>query len=157
MAANRRTVIAAWKSVDRTVKVCGTLAAVVAGLTLVLEPVSREVDLLTAWRFGVKGYVYYEVGQDRSTTAKGQFYLVRAGPGDFRSIRPGDKLQGVSSDSTSLREKPTQRPDAHSAVIFVVHKGECVIVLGKDHEVAAGEGLSGGWLHVATAACGFFR
>jgi hypothetical protein len=63
----------------------------------------------------------------------------------------GDKLQ--AEDDQFLREQASK----DGPLIFVLRKADCVIVLHKDHEVPVTKAVSGGWLRVATSACGLFK
>ncbi len=54
------------------------------------------MNILTAWRFGVIGHTYYEIGDNRSLSDDGQFYLLWPAGGDFPDLAFGDKLQAAS-------------------------------------------------------------
>ena len=137
---------------EQTAQTAALVAALLAIAGFLIPPLGTLVNLITAWRFGATGYVYYEIGPNRTTTADSRWYLPRAGSGTYADLAVGDKLQ--EEDDQFLREHPAK--DA-SPFIFVLRKADCVIVLHKDHEVTVQKAVSGGWLKVATSACGLFR
>jgi hypothetical protein len=136
---------------ETAAKVVGVVVALLAALSFVLPPFGKWIDMTTARRFGALGYVYYEIDKDKAPTNDGQLFLLRQGSGLFEDIVAGDKLQAASP--VNFREQP----DNHSRPIFLLGKGDCVIVLTPDHRIDVQHALSGGWLNVATTACGLFR
>ncbi len=136
--------------VEKAPKAIGILAVWVAALSLA-PPIGTLVNVLTAWRFGVIGHVYYEIGGNRDLTKDGQFFLLRRGSGDFRDLAFGDKLQAASEvdfHESDHNDSPT---------IFRLRQGDCVVVVWRDRELHVEFARSGGWLLVATTACGLFR
>ena len=136
---------------DTAAKVVGVIVVLLAALSFVLPPFGKWVDLTTARRFGALGFVYYEIDKDKAPTNDGQLFLLRHGSGLFEEIVSGDKLQAASA--VNFREQS----DNHSRPIFLLGKGDCVIVLARDRQIKVEHALSGGWLKVATTACGLFR
>lgn len=136
---------------ETAAKVVGVIVALLAALSFVVPPFGKWVDITTARRFGATGYVYYEINDKKAPTDDGQLYLLRSGNGLYEDIKVGDKLQAGSK--VNFREGPSKltRP------IFIPKEGDCVIVLALDHEEQVKHALSGGWLKVATTACGLFR
>lgn len=136
---------------EAIIKLIGTVAASVAALAFVIPPLGTWVNVLTSARFGAIGHVYYEIGQDHQLTARdGQLYLLRPGRAMFSDLAIGDKLQAASS--VNFRE------DANSASrpLFLLQRGDCVVILGRTREQPVQSALSGGWLQVATTSCGLF-
>jgi hypothetical protein len=136
---------------ETAAKTVGVIAALLAALSFVLPPFGNWVDMATARRFGAVGYVYYEIDRDKTPTADGQLFLLRTGSGLFDDIGAGDKLQAASK--VNFRDQSNN----HSRPIFLLKEGDCVIVLATDRKIAIEHALSGGWLKVATTACGLFR
>ena len=132
-------------------KMVGVVAALLAVLSFALPRFGNWVDIATARRFGAIGYVYYEIDKDTVPTNDGQLFLLRPGSGLFEDIAAGDKLQAASA--VNFRE----RSNNHSRPMFLLGKGDCVIVLATDRKIPVEHALSGGWLKVATTACGLFR
>jgi hypothetical protein len=136
---------------ETTAKIVGVVAALLAALSFVLPPAGNWMDITTSRRFGAGGYVYYEIGKDKELTDAGQLFLLRPGSGLFEDIACGDKLQAASEVTFREHSKTDSRP------IFLLNKGDCVIVLKRDHAISVEHALSGGWLKVSTTACGLFR
>jgi hypothetical protein len=161
MAEDRVGDAGAWKrafdGVEAVTKTIGVVVAVVAILSFLLPPVGTWINVLTAWRFGAVGYVYYEVGKPAEATdgdrltADGQLWLLAAGGDTYEDLSLGDRLQAASP--VRFRTEPTKA----SRVVFLLNPSDCAIVIGKvgPHPVEVAE--SGGWLRVATTACGLFR
>jgi hypothetical protein len=136
---------------ETAAKTVGIIAALLAALSFALPPLGKWVDMTTAQRFGAIGFVYYEIDKEKAPTDDGQLYLLRPGSGLFEDIAAGDKLQAASA--VNFREESNN----HSRPMFLLQKGDCVIVLATDRKIAVEHALSGGWLKVATTACGLFR
>ena len=159
MAVQRVDAAGPWKrafdGVETATKAVGVAVAVVAILSFLLPPVGTWI--LTAWRFGAVGYVYYEVGKPEEPTdgdrltEDGQLWLLAAGGDTYEDLSLGDRLQAASA--VRFRTEPTKA----SRVVFLLNRSDCAIVIGKvgAHPVEKAE--SGGWLRVATTACGLFR
>ena len=47
-------------------------------------------------------------------------------------------------------------PNRTSRTVFLLQSGDCVIVLARVREEPVQAALSGGWLRVATTACGLY-
>lgn len=142
----------AWMLIETVARAIAAAVALIAAAGFLVPSIGTLVNLVTSRRFGATGYVYHEIGENRHLTDDGRWYLPRAGAGTYADLSVGDKLQAV--DEVRLREKASGDPTAE---IFELRKGDCVIVLSKDHEVRVQKALSGGWLKVATTACGLFR
>lgn len=86
----------------------------------------------------------------------GGLFLLRDGYREYSDLRPGDVLQAgtaknfrsLDGDAASLDKNPK---------IFVLRRGECVVVLERLVASTPTYASSGGWLKVATTACGLFR
>ena len=142
---------------ETATKAIGVAIAAIAILSFVIPPLGTLVNVITAWRFGAVGYARYEVAPKESSrggnylTPRGQFWLLSSDPGDdYQDLRIGDRLQAASP--INFREDK----DSDARIIFVLDKGDCVIVLGADDPVESEGARSGGWLKVATTACGLF-
>ncbi|NVP56055.1 hypothetical protein [Mycoplana rhizolycopersici] len=109
------------------------------------------MKIVTAWRFGASGYVYYEIGKDLMPTGDSDLFLLEPGKGTYEELSIGDKLQAGSW--VHFRESPTTASRAR----FVLQRGDCVVVLKADKPFAVTDALSGGWVYVATTACGLFQ
>jgi hypothetical protein len=136
---------------ERISRASASALAIIVLVGFLVPPLGRLFNVVTAYRFGAVGYVYYEIGQDRTLTTDGRFYLPRAGPATFDDLTMGDILQ--ATDEQRLREGPSKQ----SPEIFELGARDCVIVLKKDHPINVQKAVSGGWLKVATSACGLFR
>lgn len=134
-------------------KITGIVAAVVA-ICAVLLPAQlwKPIESVIASIYGTNGWVYYEVGKNRTITNDGNFYLLKeTETGFYDEIQIGDKLR-VSGD-VNFRNSPS----SDSPRTFVLINGDCVIVTetpSKKVDVQHAE--SGGWLKVATSPCGLF-
>ncbi|ESR27394.1 hypothetical protein [Lutibaculum baratangense] len=133
------------------VKVLAGTLVIVAAAGFLIPPLGTAVHVLTAWRFGATGYVYYGVGKNGEPTQAGKLYLIRTGSRDYDSIGFGDKLQAASLKY--FRDGPS----ASAPAIFILQRGECVTVLAKVWKSVSECSVSGGWLRVATSGCGLFR
>jgi hypothetical protein len=136
---------------EKAAKTIGTIAVLVAALSFFIPFIGPAVTVVTAWRFGVIGHAYYEIGDNRTLSKDGQFYLLRSGSGDFADLAFGDKLQAASE------VRFHEADDAKSPTMFLLRQGDCVIVVRRDREKSVQAARSGGWLTVATTACGLFR
>ncbi|QKD02720.1 hypothetical protein [Mesorhizobium loti] len=144
-----------WSALQFVTKLVATLIAALALIGFFVPPLGKLVNVVSAWRFGAAGYVYYGVRVDGEPSGGGQLYVLRSGPVNFRDINWGERLQAVSGKEFRETASPTGRQ------MFELNKGDCVVVLGKGDEVTDPERLkgaaSGGWLYVATTACGLFK
>ncbi|TPK63573.1 hypothetical protein FJ546_12610 [Mesorhizobium sp. B2-4-19] len=144
-----------WSALQFLTKLAATLIAALALIGFFVPPLGKLVSVVSAWRFGASGYVYYGVGANGAPSGGGQLFVLRPGPVNFGDINWGERLQAVSSHQ--FRETPSLT----SRAMFELNKGDCVVVLGKDNEIKdsarLGEAASGGWLYVATIACGLFK
>jgi hypothetical protein len=114
----------------------------------------------------------------RQPTEKGQLYLLRNGEREFGSVGWGDVVQAQSEIYFRAAGRCGEARNCASApVVFVLQKGDCAIVIGRAYDDSGpddpdpnapplgtvetrSQGLvakSGGWLKVATTACGIFR
>ena len=80
-------------------KVTGIISALIAISALALPAsIWRPIESLIASIYGSNGWVYYEVGENRTITSDGNFYLLEeTETGHYDEIRVGDKLR-VSGD-----------------------------------------------------------
>jgi hypothetical protein len=143
--------------IERAAKLIAALIALIAAAAFFIPPIGTAVAMLTAWRFGVVGYAYYEIGQQRELTSDGNFHLLKGGSGLFETIAIGDKLQVRSGGTVNIRDMPIGDPQSKTLILFKVREGDCVIVFGKGSKVETRNAVSGGWLRVGTTACGLFR
>lgn len=157
---------------DVWIKRLGTLSAFIILLATIYPPLGNLINRITAERYGVHGIIKYELGNDsqgrRRPTENGQLYLIRGGPREFSDIRPGDIVQAISDinfrdDRTGCGASETC---GSAPIIFDLRKGDCAIVIERSYSDDAPTNLPdasglksrlGGWLRVATAACGLFR
>lgn len=152
---------------DKWVKRFAAVAAVVLALSVIVPPFGKFLNLVSASRFGANGIIKYELGTDdknnRVPTSQGQLRLLRNGPREFANIRRGDIVQAMSeirfheSNDCVRTQKCAAAP-----IVFDLQKGDCAIVLGKAYvddgkDTESAKGRKGGWLHVATTACGLFK
>lgn len=169
---------------ENIAKIATVGAAALALISTIYPPFGRTFNMLTAWRFGQSGYVYYAVGyatkkrhynricttwdqyerpcaktqEYLSPTKFGQLYLLKSGSwisGRFEDVREGDRLQAASPKE--FRDKDSVDDGRR---IFLLEKGQCVTVLRIARKIEAEkltESASGGWLYVATSACGLFQ
>jgi hypothetical protein len=167
---------------EKTSKTVAALLALIAVLAFLVPCIETGVRLLTAWRFGAVGAVYYEVTKDREPTcgtkgadpAKcGHLFLLRGGPGYFENLKSGDVLQAASEINFRqlepldegkwfAREKvpaPKDRVYSKHSRIFLLKEGECAIVFRRLRKLEdlTDPAHSGGWLKVGTTACGLFK
>jgi hypothetical protein len=134
-------------------KLVGILAAIAAVSAIALPAsVWKPIEAKIASIYGTNGWVYYEVGNNRTITADGNFYLLKETPtGYYNEIEVGDKLR-VAGD-VNFRNGPSQEAPRS----FVLINGDCVIVTKKpERKVNVTTAKSGGWLQVATSPCGLF-
>lgn len=137
---------------ESAAKLIGTLTILITALSFVWPSLGTTVSIATAWRFGALGHVYYEIGADQAPTADGRLFLLRPGDASFAALAAGDKLQAI--DEINFREYARR----DSRAIFRLRSGDCIVVLEKAEEKKnLQNALSGGWLKVATTACGLFR
>lgn len=164
-----------YKTAEFWAKAVATVTALIATLAFLFPWFGGWVNMITAQRFGIEGFAFYEVAPDPdklATSAKqlgkdgadtpindrafalttyGNFYAPRSATKYFEGISRGDLLQAGSA--AYLHEKPTKK----SAVIYQLRSGDCVLVLDRNQQEPRQRGYSGGWFHVVTAACGLFR
>jgi hypothetical protein len=133
-------------------KIIAALLAILTAVAFAFPWVENQINILTAARFGASGYVYYEINvESGEPTSRGQLLLLKPGNGLFSDIKVGDKLQTVSPKNFRVKSTTASR------LQYELQQGDCVIVLSVDREEQVPEGITGGWLGVATAACGLFR
>lgn len=147
--------VSIWSGLQSLTKFVATLIAALTLIGFFVPPLGKLVSTISAWRFGAAGYVYYGVQADGEPSGDGQLYVLRSGPVKFGDIDWGERLQAVSAKQ--FREMPS----ITGRQIFELNKGDCVVVLGKGEEIKDPDRLraaaSGGWLYVATTACGLFK
>lgn len=143
------TTVERW--IERISKGSAAIVALIVLIGFVIPPIGRVANMVSAWRFGAVGYAYYEIGRDRALSMDGRFYLPRAGSATYEDLSVGDLLQ--AADEVVLREAATKT----SAALFQINARDCVIILAKDHPTPVTTAMSGGWLRVATTACGLFK
>jgi hypothetical protein len=145
--------MARWLGVfESAAKLVGTLTVLLAALSFVWPWLGTVVNIATAWRFGALGHVYYEIGTNQAPTADGRLFLLRPGDASFAALAAGDKLQAI--DDVNFREHGRR----DSRAIFRLRSGDCILVLEKvEEQKNLQNAQSGGWLKVATTACGLFR
>lgn len=154
------------KFAEAVAKAIASVTAIVAALAFLCPAIGGWVNMLTARRFGVTGYAFYEVAPDPkkvnkddpaigdsplSLTNSGNFYAPRARSRLFEGIDRGDLLQAGSA--AYLHAAPTK----NSAVIYRFRDGECALVIERTKPEPPQPNYSGGWFKVATAACGLFK
>ena len=140
---------------DVVAKIVGGMAALAAILAIVLpDDLWNPVEAKIAAIYGINGWVYYEIGENRELTNDGGLYLLKeSDKALYADISVGDKLR-VGHD-VNVRQGPTNE----FPPILVLEKGACVIVTEKPrHEkVGLSNAVSGGRLRISTTACGIFR
>jgi hypothetical protein len=131
----------------------GLLALFVLQSYLFPRFIWRHVEAWTAERNGLVGYVYYEVKENRGLTAAGQLFLLSdSKQGLYRDIHKGDRLIANSEVNFHMG------PFSTDASMYLLKGGECVIVLEEPkNKISVEKALSGGYLKVATTACGLFK
>ena len=123
-----------------------------AVINFLVPPLSTITEHFVAWRFGVQGWVYYEVGINRSSTEHSSFFLLREGKANYKEVGPFDKLQ--ANTTVFFRSEPSKEGE----VIFTLDKGSCVTIISfPNHPVEVKKAQSGGWLNVSTINCALFR
>lgn len=86
----------------------------------------------------------------------GGLFLLRNGDRNYADLSWGDVLQaGTDKNFRSLDGSKKDVPK--NPKIFVLRHGECVVFLGDILVTQPKHGGSGGWIKVATTACGLFR
>lgn len=172
---------------DALAKIAGALAIVILILTTAFPQIGALTKALASERFGTTGVLKYELGSPllrkrgklvtntdgtpvvasiRQATGAGQLHLLRSGDREFDQLRYGDVL--MAAGTNILRQNngcstrsPTDCTTA-SPELFKLRQGQCVIVLSR-HNHDSGEDDSlyvnkiGGWIRVATTACGVFE
>lgn len=170
---------------DKFTKITSAILVAVVVTTSIVPIFGSWAKAIAAWRFGTNGVLKYELGNPankedkedkedkvtigysslRNPTKVGNLFLLRDGPREFKNLRFGDILQAdgpqrFRENNGCSSRKPTDCTTT-SPEMFQLQTGECVVVLGK-HEADSGKddndhiNKSGGWVHVATAACGLF-
>ena len=124
-----------------------------AGLSLP-NSLWSKIEAIIASKQGITGFVYYEVGKNRGLTNDGQLFLLSDSINAFyQDIKKGDKL--IANSEVRLRIKPNKEYPR----VFELQKRDCVIVIedpaNEVHDLK--DAVSGGWLHIATTACGIFK
>lgn len=141
------------EKLESITKATGIIAALVAISAVLLPPALwKPIESVIASVYGTNGWVYYEVGENRTITDDGNFYLLKESEtGFYGEIKVGDKLR-VSGD-VNFRNGPNLKAPRS----FVLINGDCVIVTGSpNNEIEVKSAQSGGWLKVATSPCGLF-
>jgi hypothetical protein len=155
------------EAVDKWVKRIGAPLTVIVALGVLVPWFDNTLHLASARRFGAHGIIKYEIGQnkmgDREPTDKGQLRLLRNGPREYKDIMIGNVVQAMSEvsfheDGSCAMEKNC----GSSPVVFDLQKGDCAIVLNLSYEDNGPDDdkhikKQGGWLEVATSACGLFK
>lgn len=141
--------IAEW--VAGAAKMIASFLAILTALAFAVPWVEVQLQIVTAERFGASGYVYYEANAAGEPTKDGNLYLIKAGAAQFDDVNVGDKLQVMTSKY--FRDEPTKKGRSR----FHLQRGDCMIVVERVKAVPVIHASSGGWLRVATAACGLFR
>mgnify|MGYP000241371680 CR=1 FL=1 len=146
-----------FERLEKATKAVGVAIAAVAILSFVIPPLGTLVNVITAWRFGAVGYVYYEVAKKEGVEDGNylinkyqQLRLLASGGDSYEDISMGDRLQAASE--VNFREEGT----GSGRIIFVLSPRDCVVVLRANDPYPVTEARSGGWLKVATTACGLF-
>ncbi|MGN7612665.1 hypothetical protein ACQZV8_11335 [Magnetococcales bacterium HHB-1] len=141
---------------DSFSKIVGGVAAVTGFLAIVLpawmwNPVEAQIARL----YGIEGWVYYEIAEERTLTDDGGLSLLKSSEALYTDIKVGDKLR--AGHAVNFRQEAGKK----SLKIFVMNPGSCVIVTSPpkhEHKDFKDENvISGGWLRVVTTACGIFR
>ena len=118
-------------------------------LAFILPPVERWAKIALSWRFGSVGYVYYvtdKAGDPRD------LYKVTPGATTYEKMSYGDILQARHSVNFRAEGTIASRP------LFAVRKEACLIVISSpDKPIPPNGDYVGGWLKVATTACGLFN
>lgn len=158
---------------DGLTKIAGAFLVFIA-ICSAIPIASGPIKAVTGWLFGIQGAVYYEIGPNddamfASVDANGDevvdggLFLLRDGNRDFSDLSWGDILQaGTEKNFRSWREIENGKAEdgaenVNIPKIFVLREGECVVVLSPIKERPPKQAKSGGWLRVATTACGLFR
>ena len=86
----------------------------------------------------------------------GGLFLLRNGDRDFDDLGLGDILQaGTAKNFRTTEGDPSDVVE--NPKMFVLNRGECVVVLSRFLDSNPFQARSGGWLKVATTSCGLFR
>ena len=126
----------------------------------------RPIEAIVASRNGLTGFVYYEVGYNRSLTCvkgktfktcDGQLFLLDdTKNAEYEEIKKGHRL--IVNTRNDAKVNFRIGPSKKSAPMYVLKNGECVIVIEKpSHPIDVKDAVSGGWLEVATTSCGLFK
>jgi len=135
------------------VKIVSSIVAILAiGAFISPKSIWSPIEALISQKFGISGWVYYEVGDHRSITEDGQLYLLKASSeGLYNEIQLGDKLRANSA--VNFR----QDKGLISNIVFLLNSNDCVIVISRPEDpVTPKQAKSGGWLQVSTTPCGLF-
>ncbi|ORE95806.1 hypothetical protein ATO13_03070 [Stappia sp. 22II-S9-Z10] len=172
---------------ERLLKVAAALSAALAILAFFIPSLGTATNLIISSRFGVNGYVYYEVAKTCLLEAD------RCAPLTPASCKPKwrQNCEGTANQQTGLTKdgqlfllSPNRRkydsisrgdrlqaasgvyfrskPTNGSPAIFILQTGQCVIVTGfplprSGKEFGDKFVSSGGWLKVATTGCRLFN
>lgn len=139
--------------IDTILKISAFFALLVATAAFLLpNSLWKPIDASIASMYGKKGWVYYEVGENRKTTNDGNLLLLKVSEkAVYSDIALGDKLRALRS--VNFRKNPT----SSALKIFPLLKGDCITVInGPKNKIETKQALSGGWLNVATSPCDFF-
>lgn len=138
-----------------------TAILIFAILGLFFKSFDQYIARFVSERYGFIGWVYYEVDNNGDPTEMngkaeegGALYLLKTGGLKYSDIVAGDKFQAKSA--VNFRDKPTAQDG--SRTVFVLQTGECVVAIREPMTpVEVTPPKSGGWVRVATSACGLFR
>jgi hypothetical protein len=164
---------------DAVAKVSGVIVLAFVIISTASPFVGKWVKTISALRFGTHGIVKYELGDPvrvvegriimkgvaRTPTEAGNLFLLRQGSREFHNLRTGDVLQADGPqrfrENNGCSKKQETDCTTTSPELFQLQTGQCAVVLAK-HQQDSGEddhkhvNKLGGWVHVATAACGLF-
>ena len=139
------------KSFEVLSKIVGGVAALIAVLAIILPDfIWNPVEAKIASIYGINGWVYYEVGENRELTNDGGLFLLNdSAKALYPDIRTGDKLR--LGHDVNVRKGPTNE----HPVILVLEKGVCLIVTEtpKYEKKDLVNAVSGGRLKITTTSC----
>lgn len=156
------------KWIEIPAKLIGGLLIILSALVLLVPWLDSAVSGIVAKRLGARGFVYYEIDHDNQPSSftnyaepgdderwgdGGLFLLTREPEPLYSTIKVYDKLQAATATFFRVGASTDDRK------MFVLNPGDCVIVLEtvEDKTDKLVDAKSGGWLEVATVACGLFR
>lgn len=157
---------------EKIAKPVAASLALIAVVAFFIPPVGTAVRLITAWRFGAVGALYYEVdanGNPECETNKkrgcSDLALLREGDRTFDRVGLGDTVQAGSKVNFREKKLPANREYSSNQIIFRLKEGDCAIVFSRLKDVKfhlkkkRDDGMPivlGGWLKVGTTSCGLF-